>query len=73
MEEHKMNSRAEGGGNGGEARLWEEEAGCEREALKEPKLAHMPHHLLTPFQFGASVLLARYQNNQAAEENKSDE
>jgi hypothetical protein len=27
VEEHKMNSRAEGGGNGGEARLWEEEAG----------------------------------------------
>ena len=27
VEEHKRNSRAEGGGNGGEARLWEEEAG----------------------------------------------
>ena len=27
VEEHKMNSRAEGGGDGGEARLWEEEAG----------------------------------------------
>ena len=27
VKEHKMNSRAEGGDNGGEARLWEEEAG----------------------------------------------
>ena len=68
----KMNTRAEGGGNSGEAKLWGEEAEGEREALREPKLAYTPHYLLPPFQFDTSVSLPRCQNSQAPEENKSD-
>ena len=71
-----MNTRAEGGGNGGEVKLWEEAAVRERVAERESRnwLTHPTTFFppSSPFQFDTSVSSPRCQNSQAAEENKSD-